>query len=105
MFLKACEAYGLKNCDLFQVNDLYECKNLYTVVNCLHALGGMAQKKEFNGPVIGVKVAKENKRFFPKEKLEMGKAIIGLQAGSHKGASQSKMTPYGALRQIIPDGK
>ena len=31
MFLKGCEAYGLKSQDLFQVNDLYENKNLYMV--------------------------------------------------------------------------
>lgn len=31
MFLKGCEAYGLKSQDLFQVNDLYEHKNLYMV--------------------------------------------------------------------------
>ncbi|KAG8199375.1 hypothetical protein JTE90_011835, partial [Oedothorax gibbosus] len=30
MFLKGCEMYGLKRHDLFQVNDLYEKKNLYT---------------------------------------------------------------------------
>merc|ERR1719383_877995 len=56
-FLKGCEAYGLKSQDLFQVNDLYECKNLYMIVDCLYALGGMAQKRGFDGPVIGVKVA------------------------------------------------
>ena len=31
MFLKGCESYGLKPQDLFQVNDLYENKNLYMV--------------------------------------------------------------------------
>lgn len=41
MFLKACESYGLKSHDLFQVNDLYERKNLYMVVNCMFALGGL----------------------------------------------------------------
>jgi len=29
MFLKGCIAYGLKSQDLFQVNDLYEHKNIY----------------------------------------------------------------------------
>ncbi|GFT50335.1 calponin-3 [Nephila pilipes] len=105
MFLKGCEQYGLKRHDLFQVNDLYEKKNLYTVVNCIFALGGMAKKKGFQGPTIGVKVADENKRIFSKEKLEMGKTIIGLQSGSNQGASQRGMTPYGAPRQILPDGR
>lgn len=31
MFLKGCEKYGLKSHDLFQINDLYENKNLYMV--------------------------------------------------------------------------
>lgn len=105
MFLKGCEKYGLKRHDLFQVNDLYERKNLYTVVNCIFALGGMAKKKAYDGPTIGVKVADENKRLFSKEILEMGKTVIGLQSGSNQGASQRGMTPYGAPRQILPDGR
>ena len=44
MYLKGCESYGLKTIDLFQVNDLYEAKNLYTVVDNLFALGGMVRR-------------------------------------------------------------
>ena len=40
MFLKGCEAYGLKAQDLFQVNDLFENKNLYMIVDNLFSLGG-----------------------------------------------------------------
>lgn len=102
MFLKGCEAYGLKSQDLFQVNDLYENKNLYMVVDCLYGLGGMAQKKNFDGPVIGVKVANENKRSFSETQLKASHQIIGLQYGSNKGASQRGMGAYGTGRQIIP---
>ncbi|XP_023221023.1 calponin-2-like [Centruroides vittatus] len=105
MFLKGCIKYGLKSHDLFQVNDLYERKNLYMVVNCLFALGGLAQKNGYNGPTIGVKVSDENRRSFDKQTLELGKTIISLQSGSNKGASQAGMTPYGAGRQIIPDSR
>lgn len=52
-----------------------------------------------------MKVADENKRLFSKEILEMGKTVIGLQSGSNQGASQRGMTPYGAPRQILPDGR
>ena len=69
MYLKACAAYGLKEQDLFQVlliaacqtknnretlstkqfhfqvNDLYENKNLYMVVDNLYNLGGMVSIK------------------------------------------------------------
>jgi len=103
MFLKGCESYGLKSQDLFQVNDLYEHKNLYMVIDCIYGLGGMAQKKNWIGPTIGVKVADENKRMFSPDVLAESSKIIGLQYGSNKGASQAGMTPYGATRQIIPD--
>jgi len=101
-FLKGCAAYGLKSQDLFQVNDLFECKNLYMVVDCLYGLGGMAQKKSFDGPLLGVKVAQENKRNFSETQLKASHQIIGLQYGSNKGASQAGMVAYGTGRQIIP---
>merc|ERR1711983_329198 len=79
MYLKGCESYGLVAQDLFQVNDLYEAKNLYMIVDNLYALGGLAQRNAFDGPVIGI------------------------QYGSNKGASQAGMTAYGTGRQIRPD--
>jgi len=100
MYLKACATYGLKEQDLFQVNDLYENKNLYMVVDNLYSLGGMAQKKSWEGPALGVKVASENKRNFDEDTLKAGQSMIGLQYGTNKGASQAGMTPYGASRQI-----
>ena len=42
-------------------------------------VGGMAKKKGFAGPCIGVKVADQNKRNFSEEKLREGQGIIGLQ--------------------------
>ncbi|KAA0196684.1 hypothetical protein HAZT_HAZT003960 [Hyalella azteca] len=52
MFLKGCEAYGLKSQDLFQVNDLYENKNLYMR---FAARGGMPCRVEaaHEGPFKG----------------------------------------------------
>jgi hypothetical protein len=105
LFLKGCEAYGLKAQDLFQVNDLYENKNLYMIVDNLFFLGGHAQKNGFSGPQLGVKVAKENKREFDDSVLKAGQSVIGLQYGSNKGASQAGMTAYGTGRKIRPDGE
>jgi len=103
MFLRGCEAYGLKSQDLFQVNDLFENRNVYMVVDCLFGLGGMAKKNGFTGPTIGVKVAEQNKRSFTAEQLAESQKIIGLQYGTNKHASQAGMTAYGTGRQILPD--
>nr|ACO14747.1 Calponin-3 [Caligus clemensi] len=103
LYLKGCENYGLKAQDLFQVNDLYENKNLYMVVDNLYGLGGMAQRNGFDGPVIGAKMATSNKRNFDDDVLKAGQSVIGLQYGSNKGASQAGMTAYGTGRQIRPD--
>ena len=105
MYLKACAAYGLKEQDLFQVNDLYENKNLYMVVDNLNNLGGMTQKNGWDGPGLGVKQASENKRNFDVDVMKAGQSMIGLQYGTNKGASQAGMTPYGASRQIRPEGE
>ena len=48
-YLKACASYGLKEQDLFQVNDLYENKNLYMVVDNLYSLGGMVRMNDKEG--------------------------------------------------------
>lgn len=103
MYLKGCKAYGLSEQDLFQVNDLYEHKNLYMVVDNLWTLGGLTQKKGWSGPVFGVKIASENKRNFNADVMKAGHSVIGLQYGSNKGASQAGMTAYGASRQIRPE--
>jgi len=103
MYLKGCEVYGLVAQDLFQVNDLYENKNLYMVVDNLYAVGGLAQRNGYDGPVLGKKMATENKRAFDEATLKAGQAVIGLQYGSNQGASQKGMTAYGTGRQIRPD--
>ena len=51
--------------------------------------------------VIGVKQGSENKREFSEDTLKAGKAVIGLQMGSNRQASQKGMTAYGTGRQII----
>jgi len=103
LILKGCETFGLKSQDLFQVNDLYEHKNLYMVVDCIFALGGLAQKKGYDGARLGVKVAHENKRNFTAEKLAESNKIIGLQYGSNRGASQAGMGSFGNSRKILPE--
>ncbi|CAG5080278.1 Oidioi.mRNA.OKI2018_I69.PAR.g9527.t1.cds [Oikopleura dioica] len=99
-FLDGCTKYGLEKSDLFQTVDLYEGCNLPQVQMTVFKLGGMAQKKNFAGPAIGVKVANKNARNFTDEQLRQGQSIIGLQMGTNEGASQAGMNPYGQTRQI-----
>jgi len=92
LYLKGCESYGLKTIDLFQVNDLYEAKNLYTVVDNLFALGGMAQKVGFEGPALGARVSQENKRAFDDSVLKAGQSVwspVRLEQGSQPGRDDS----------------
>jgi len=55
-FLKACRELGVHDHALFCTNDLYENKNLHSVIQCIHALGGAVQLSipEFHGPHLGV---------------------------------------------------
>ena len=45
----------------------------------------MAQKKKFEGPVIGAKMADENRRDFSEATLQAGKNIISLQVSLQCG--------------------
>jgi hypothetical protein len=55
-FLRACRALGVQEYALFSTDDLYDQKNLMSVVKCLFALGGSVQRTtpEFKGPHLGV---------------------------------------------------
>ena len=97
-FLSACEAYGVPKADMFQTVDLYEEQNMAQVVTSIHALGRKAGSK--GKPGIGPKEATKNVRTFDQQTLEAGKAVIGLQMGTNRGASQAGMTPTGLTRQV-----
>ncbi|XP_060078870.1 calponin-1-like [Ylistrum balloti] len=98
-FLSAIEKYGVAKEDQFNTPDLFENVNMLAVVNTLHALGRAAQKKNYQGSVLGPKEADYNPRNFDEEVLNKGQTVIGLQAGSNKGASQSGMS-FGRTRSI-----
>ena len=49
------------------------------VVDNLYALGGLAQRQGFDGPVIGKKMATQNKRDFDDATMKAGQSVIGLQ--------------------------
>jgi len=55
-FLKGCRALGVQEYALFSTDDLYDEKNLNSVVRCIHALGGALRRSvpDFQGPHLGV---------------------------------------------------
>lgn len=103
-FLKACIAIGCEKGDLFQTVDLYEGQNIPQVINGIMTLGRKAQTIGYDGPCLGPKESTENKREFTEEQLSEGKNIIGLQAGSNKGASQAGQN-FGGPRQVMEQTK
>lgn len=89
-FQAALKKYGVPETETFQTVDLFERKNIPQVTLCLFAIGRIAQTKpDFNGPILGPKMAEENVREFTDEQLEAGKHVISLQYGSNQGASQA----------------
>ncbi|CAI9716538.1 myophilinmyophilin-like [Octopus vulgaris] len=99
-FQGALKKYGVPETEVFQTVDLYERKNIPQVVLCIYAIGRVAQTKpDFNGPILGPKMADENKREFTQEQLEAGKNVVSLQYGSNQGASQAGLS-MGKQRMI-----
>ncbi|KAL3314631.1 Calponin-3 [Cichlidogyrus casuarinus] len=99
VFLNATQDYGVPNGNTFQTVDLFEGRNMPQVLNALLQLGSECQRHGFNGATCGPKPTYENKRNFTDEQLRASEGIIGLQAGTNKGASQSGMS-MGGVRHI-----
>jgi len=99
-FIKGCKTFGLKDGDIFQTADLYECQNMSQVVVALYAVSAVSVKNGWTGPSIGAKLAQKNERNFTDEQLNEGKTVIGLQYGTNKGASQAGMS-IGKTRKIM----
>ncbi|KAF5285032.1 hypothetical protein FQR65_LT02344 [Abscondita terminalis] len=100
-FQDALKKYGVNDVDVFQTVDLYEKKDIAQVTNTIFALGRQTYKHpEWKGPYLGPKPSDENVRDFTEEQLKAGQTVIGLQAGSNKGATQAGQN-IGAGRKII----
>ncbi|XP_055624875.1 muscle-specific protein 20 [Toxorhynchites rutilus septentrionalis] len=101
MFQNAIKKYGVPDLDVFQTVDLYEKKDIAQVTSSIFALARACYKHpEFTGPYLGPKPSDECKRNFTEEQLNSGQTIIGLQAGTNKGATQAGQN-IGAGRKII----
>ncbi|XP_045469057.1 muscle-specific protein 20-like [Harmonia axyridis] len=100
-FHKACVKYGVADVDLFQTTDLWDQKNIVLVTTTIFAIGRTAYKHpEWRGPCLGPKPSEENRREFSEQTLRASEGIIGLQAGTNKGATQAGQN-FGASRKII----
>ncbi|KAG5437312.1 hypothetical protein PCK2_001010, partial [Pneumocystis canis] len=67
---------GVPNYDLFQTIDLYERKNPYQVIQCIHSLSRYAvQNVSFHLPPLGPKLATSRKIHFTEEQLNKAKAM------------------------------
>lgn len=99
-FQEAIKKYGVPVADVFQTVDLFEKKDVAQVTQCICALGRTCQTHpEYKGPILGPKLAQENKREFTEEQLREGSNVVSLQYGSNKGASQAGIS-MGKQRMI-----
>ncbi|XP_037926525.1 muscle-specific protein 20-like [Hermetia illucens] len=100
-FQRACTRYGVPDVDLFQSTDLWDYKNIALVTQTIFALGRCTYKHpEYRGPHLGPRPAEENRRDFSEDQLRASEGIIGLQAGTNRGATQSGQS-FGATRKIL----
>jgi len=97
-FLTECTKLGVPSQEQFQTVDLWEKQNLNSVVIGLQSLGRKASN--FGKPAIGPKEATKNARQFSEEQLRAGEGVIGLQAGTNKGATQAGQS-FGKPRHIL----
>jgi len=91
-YLQGVRTLGiLQEFEMFMTVDLYEAKNLGQVITHLHALGRSVQKlADYDGPILGVKMADKNPRKFSEEQLQAGKFIPSfISKGSYGGATAS----------------
>lgn len=100
-FQAAIKKYGVPEEEIFQTADLFERRNIPQVTLCLYSLGRITQKHpEYNGPILGPKMAEKNERTFTEEQLRANEGQLNLQMGYNKGASQSGHGGFGNTRHM-----
>uniref|UniRef100_A0A8B9H842 Transgelin n=1 Tax=Astyanax mexicanus TaxID=7994 RepID=A0A8B9H842_ASTMX len=93
-FLEAAEVYGVVRGDIFQTVDLWE---VWRQGNRRSIPHHDVQPRSVPADPHWT----SHRREFSEEQLRQGRALIGLQMGSNRGASQSGMVGYGTPRQIM----
>ena len=87
--------------DLFEANDLSESGNTMQVQVSLLALAGKAKTKgPQSGADIGDTHSEKQEWDFEDATVNARQCVIGLQMGTHKCTSQSRMTAYSTRRHL-----
>ena len=83
LFIRGIKKLGVHDSDCFDTNDLFKGQDIGKVIQCVHSLGAVAQKrvKEFAGPHLGVKLADANKREFTEDQLKEARAATSKLTG------------------------
>lgn len=111
-FVRACKALGVPEHDVFDTIDLWEEKDVGLVVQTIHALGRTIQVTvpEYNGPILGPKLAQKNERAFTEDQRRAAAAaaaLTGITAGSRGmerlGVSKVGSVTFGADHAGIGD--
>jgi len=103
VYLNACKKNGVNLVDLFDTQDLYDGKNIVSVINHFYSLSGFARlnSKKFKGPYIGVKMSTKNERDFSEEQLNAGKFMPSAQTSGSYGVIDPKETDVKLAYQIV----
>jgi len=81
-FVRFARSIGVPESSVFSSDDLYDAKNMVSVINCIHAFGGQVQVscKSFTGPKLGVPM---------NAKIKDKKRSSGLATDQSVGFSES----------------
>jgi len=102
-YLNACKKNGINLVDLFDTQDLYDGKNIVSVINHFYSVSSFARQnsKKFKGPYIGVKMSTKNERDFTEEQLNAGKFMQSAQTSGSYGVLDPKETDVKLAYQIV----
>jgi hypothetical protein len=92
-YLEGCKAVGMNLGDLFDTQDLYDNKNVVSVINHFYSFSSFARSNSsrFTGPYIGIKMSDKNERNFTDEQMNAGKSMpTGQTMGSYGVVDNSR---------------
>jgi hypothetical protein len=100
-FINACKKIGVRESDVFMVEDLFMKNSLKQVVITLENLSSTASRKKLQQPFsIGLSYSKKNKRNFTAQQLRTAKNIVPkMNQGSTNVNSGPGLDSHGIILQ------